>query len=89
MANPITSATIVSTLDTLRTLAIKAGLMTEDQKLIYESGVAAGGVPPAVWLDQRGTDVPFLPKFEVINRWEQYRTIQGAIYALMAVNNRP
>jgi len=89
MASPITSATIVSMLETLRLRAIRVGLMTEDQKLIYDSGVAAGGVAPAVWLDERGTDVPFLPKFEIINRREQYAIIQGAIYALMAVSNRP
>lgn len=88
MANPITSATIVAMLETLRISAIRAGLMTEDQRLIYDSGVAAGGVPPSVWLDERGADVPFLPKFQIINRREQYAIIQGAIYALMAINNK-
>jgi hypothetical protein len=61
MANPITSATIVAMLETLRIQAIKAGLMTEEDKLIYDSGVAAGGVAPAVWLNERGTDCPFPP----------------------------
>jgi len=62
--------------------------MTEDQKLIYDSGVAAGGVPPAVWLDERGTRPAFLPTFEIINRREQYGIIQGAIYALGAIHQR-
>lgn len=87
-SNPYTKTTIVSMLDTLRGLAIKAGLMTQDQILIYAEGVAAGNVPPRVWLDREGTHCPFLPTFEVINKREQYRTIQGAIYALTALNNR-
>ena len=87
-SNPYTKATITSMLDTLRVQAVRAGLMTESQNLLYAEGVAAGNVPPRVWLDKEGQHCPLLPTFEVINKKEQYRTIQGAIYALMAVNSR-
>lgn len=84
----VTKADVAGALGPLRRQAIKAGLMTEAQTLIYNEGVAAGGVPPRVWLDREGTQCPFLPTFEVISRKEQYRTIQGAVYALMAINQR-
>jgi hypothetical protein len=87
-SNPYTKATIVSMLDTLRQHAVRAGLMEPSQRLLYAEGVAAGNVPPRVWLDREGTHCPFLPTFEVVNKKEQYRTIQGAIYALMAVNGK-
>lgn len=85
----ITKSTIVGTLLNLTHQARKAGLMTEDQRLLYAEGVATGGVPPRVWLDREGTHCPFLPTFEIITKKEQYRVIQGAIFALMAVNSRP
>jgi hypothetical protein len=86
----VTKSTIVGVLDSLQFQARKAGLMTEDQHLLYAEGVATGGVPPRVWLDREGTHCPFLPTFEIVSKKEQYRVIQGAIYALMAVNsNRP
>lgn len=88
MQNGYTKATILSMLESLQFQAVKAGLMTEDQKLLYAEGVAAGNVPPRVWLDREGTHCPFLPVMEVLNKKEQYRTIQGAIFALMAVNSR-
>lgn len=83
----ITKSTMLGIIASLRTAAVKAELMTEDQYLIYSEGVAAGGVPAAVWLDQRGTAVPFLPAFGVIPKREQYAIVQGALYALMAINN--
>jgi hypothetical protein len=87
MANLFTKDTILTMLDSLRFQAVKAGLITEDQKLLYAEGVAAGNVPPRVWLDHEGQSCPFLPTMEVLNKKEQYRIIQGAIFALMAINN--
>jgi len=83
---PVTKATIVSMLESLHFQAVKAGLITKDQVLLYDEGVASGGVPPAVWLEWRGTACPFLPSMEIMPKKEQYRIIQGAIFALMALN---
>lgn len=84
----ITKDHITGTLLNLTHQARKAGLMTDDQRLLYSEGVASGGVPPRVWLDREGTHCPFLPTFEMLTKAEQYRTIQGALNALMAVNSR-
>lgn len=88
MANLYTKDTILSMLDSLRFQAVRARLMTDDQVLLYAEGVAAGNVPPRVWLDREGQACPFLPTMEVLNKKEQYRIIQGAIFALMAINNK-
>lgn len=47
----------------LRHEATEAGLMDAEDILIYDRGVRAGGVPPALYVGRRGDHCTFLPRF--------------------------
>lgn len=67
----------------LRDAAIGAGLMQENEALIYEAGVASGGVTANLWVGRRGSHAHFVPYFTLDNtKREQVLIMRTAARAL-------
>lgn len=67
--------------------AKSVGLMAQGDRLMFEEGVASGGVPPYFWLNVRGERCPFLPYLTVgQNKKDVLNVLQGANSALYAVH---
>lgn len=75
-------------LTNLKRNAVDARLMAEGEPLIYERGVASGGVPAAVYVGRRGSHAGFLPRFTLDqSQREQVAIMEAVSIALYAANH--
>lgn len=76
-------------LTNLKRNAVEARLMSRDDALIYDRGVAAGGVPAAVYVGRRGSHAGFVPRFTLDqSQREQVAIMEAISAALFAVNHK-
>lgn len=69
----------------LRREALEAGLMAEDDKLIYDKGNRVNGISGELWLGREGTRASFVPRFTLRNtQREHILMMESATTALRA-----
>lgn len=74
---------VFSALEHLASEAVAAGLMDENETLIWDRGVKAGGVPPALYVGGRGNVCTFMPRFTLkTTEREAILAMEAVTYAL-------
>jgi len=71
------------TLSNLQREAREAGLMGEDENLTYERGSRVNGVTAHLWVGQRGTHAPFLPKWSLRHTQREHLLMMEAACAAL------
>jgi hypothetical protein len=77
---------LAAVLENLEREAKAAGLMGQDEKLSYERGSRVNGITANLWVGQRGTHAPFVPKWTLRHsQREQLLMMESVAYALFAL----